>query len=193
MLPKEVPKEVKENLYQGERVLFSLKKQFRLELKPKYLIVTDRRVIYLDPKVLGRYDLIDIPYEKLEQVSFHKGPLASEFILKNEEGKIIKLPWMAREEATNVLNTICDSLNAIAVEHVTVQKKKGLLDEDVLLKRPPELISRTIPMTRVIEKRRVETEEGPAEKLKKLKELYDAGVVNEQEYEEKRKKLLEQL
>ena len=193
MPPKEVPKEMEENLYPGERVLFSLKKQFRLELKPKYLIVTDRRVIYFDLKVFGRYDLSDIPYEKLEQVSFHKGPVASEFILKNEEGKIIRLPWMEREEATSVLNTICDSLNAIAVEPVSIQKKKGLLEEDVLLKKPTELISRTIPMTRVIEERKAKPEEGPVEKLKKLKELYDAGVINEREYEEKRERLLEQL
>ena len=48
-------------------------------------------------------------------------------------------------------------------------------------------------MTRVIEERKVKAEEGPAEKLKKLKELFDAEVINEQEYEEKRKKLIEQL
>ncbi|MCK4733544.1 MAG: SHOCT domain-containing protein [Methanophagales archaeon] len=44
-----------------------------------------------------------------------------------------------------------------------------------------------------MEERKAKTEEGPAEKLKKLKELFDAGIINEQEYEEKRKKLLEQL
>jgi hypothetical protein len=74
MPQKEVPKEVEENLYPGEKISYSLKKKIRLEAKPKYLIVTNRRVMYLDQKILGRYDLSDIPYEKLEQVSFHKGP-----------------------------------------------------------------------------------------------------------------------
>jgi len=193
MKKKEIPKEVEENLYPGEQILYSLKKKLSLEARPKYLIVTDRRVIYLDLKILGRYDFIDIPYEKLEQVSFHKGPVASEFVLKSEEGRIINLTWMEREEAKSALKAIQDSLNAIAVEPVSIQKKKGLLGEDLLLKKPPELVSRTLPMTRVIEERKVKAEEGPAEKLKKLKELYDAGVINEQEYEEKRKKLLEQL
>ncbi len=143
MPPTNVPKEVKDNLYRGERVLFLLKKLFSLELKPKYLIVTDRRVIYLNLKVLGRYDLNDIPYEKLEQVSFHKGPVASEFILKNKAGKNIRLTWMERGEATSVLNTVCDALNAFAVEPVSIQKKKGILGEDVFFKKPPELITRT--------------------------------------------------
>ena len=193
MSQNEIPKEVEENLYPGEQISYSLKKKFRLEAKPKYLIVTDRRVMYLDQKILGRYDLSDIPYEKLEQVSFHKGPVASEFVLKSEEGRIINLTWMEREEATSALNAIQDSLNAIAVEPVSIRKKKGLLGEDLLLKKPPELVSRTIPMTRVIEERKAKAEEDPAEKLKKLKELYDADVINEQEYEEKRKKLVEQL
>ena len=193
MSQNEIPKEVEENLYPGEQISYSLKKKFRLEAKPKYLIVTDRRVMYLDQKILGRYDLSDIPYEKLEQVSFHKGPVASEFVLKSEEGRIINLTWMEREEATSALNAIQDSLNAIAVEPVSIRKKKGLLGEDLLLKKPPEMVTRTLPMSRVVEERKTKAEEGPAEKLKKLKELYDAGIINEQEYEEKRKKLLEQL
>lgn len=193
MPQKEVPKEVLENLYPGEQISYSLKKKIRLEAKPKYLVVTDRRVMYLDQKILGRYDLKDIPYEKLEQVSFHKEPVASEFVLKTEEGGIINLTWMEREEATSALNAIRDSLNAIAVEPVSIQTKKGLLGVDLLLTKPPELVSRTLPLTRVIEGRKAKTEEEPAEKLKKLKELFDAGIINEQEYEEKRKKLLEQL
>ena len=86
MEKKEIPKEVEDNLYPGERIAYSLKTKIRLGAKPKYLIVTDRRVMYLDQKILNRYDLIDIPYEKLEQVNFHKGPVASEFVLKSEEG-----------------------------------------------------------------------------------------------------------
>ena len=100
---------------------------------------------------------------------------------------------MEREKATSALNAIQDSLNAIAVEPVSIQRKKGLLGEDLLLKKPPELVSRRSPMTRVIEERKAKAEEDPADKLKKLKELYDAGVITEQEYEEKRKKLVEQL
>ena len=193
MEKKEIPKEVEDNLYPGEQIAYSLKTKIRLGAKPKYLIVTDRRVMYLDQKILNRYDLIDIPYEKLEQVNFHKGPVASEFVLKSEEGGIINLKWMEREEATSALNAIQDSLNAIAVEPVSIQRKKGLLGEDLLLKKPPELVSRRSPMTRVIEERKAKAEEDPADKLKKLKELYDAGVITEQEYEEKRKKLVEQL
>ena len=73
----DAPKEITENLYPEERVLFCIKKKIKLELKPKYLAVTDRRIIYLDQKILGRYDLEDIPYEKMRGVYFRQGAIGS--------------------------------------------------------------------------------------------------------------------
>lgn len=43
---KEVPKEVSENLYSGENVFYCLRKKLAMELKPKFPVVTDRRIIY---------------------------------------------------------------------------------------------------------------------------------------------------
>lgn len=37
------------------------------------------------------------------------------------------------------------------------------------------------------------TEESPLDKLKKLKDLYDLGIINDSEYEEKRDKLLQKI
>jgi len=45
MEKKEIPKEVEDNLYPGEQIAYSLKTKIRLGAKPKYLIVTDRRVM----------------------------------------------------------------------------------------------------------------------------------------------------
>ena len=189
---EEIPPELSENLYPGEKVLFSIKKKLRTELKPKYLIVTDRRVIYLDQKILGRYELVDVPYEKMELVYFKKGKIGAQFTIRDEEGKEIDLTWMDKKEAENAIEAIRDALNAIAVEPVSIQKKKGLLGEEWLISKPKEVITKTLPMTQVIEKK-VPQKEDPLEKLKKLKELYEAGVISKEEFEEKKKKLLEQL
>ncbi|WP_083809319.1 SHOCT domain-containing protein [Archaeoglobus veneficus] len=50
-------------------------------------------------------------------------------------------------------------------------------------------------MTQVIEKTPAQkvNKEDPIEKLKKLKELYDLGILSEEEYQRKRKELLEML
>ena len=81
----DLPKEVIEHLYPGENVFFCIKKILPVELKPRFLAITDRRVIYLDQKILGRYVLKDIPYSKIELVLLEEGLVASKFGIKDEE------------------------------------------------------------------------------------------------------------
>ena len=188
----EVPSEVSENLYPGERVLFCVKKKVMTELKPKFLIVTDRRAIYLDQKILGRYEIADVPYEKMEMVYFKKGKIGAEFYIQNEEGMSIKLNWLEKSEAMSAMEAIRDALNAIAVEPISIQKKKGLFGEEWKITKPKEVVTKTLPMTKVVEKTTSQKED-PIEKLKKLKELYEAGIISKEEFEEKKSKLLDQI
>ncbi len=188
----EVPEEVKEILYPGESVRYCIRRKLINELKPKYLIVTDRRIIYLDQKILGRYEMLDVPYEKLEKVYFKIGGIGAKFVVKDESGKSIELTWMDKKEVKEAIEAIKEALNAIAVEPVSIQKKKGLIGEEWYLFKPKELIVRNLPMTQVIE-RKVTSKTDPLEKLKKLKELYEEGIITKEEFEEKKKKLLEQL
>ncbi len=90
-----------------------------------------------------------------------------------------------------MITSIRDALNAIAVEQVSIQKKKKLIGEEWLLKKPREMTMRSLPMTQVVEKKVKEEKEDPMEKLKKLKELHDMGVISDEEFEEKKKKLME--
>jgi len=188
----ELPKSVIRHLEPDEEVLFAIKKKISLE-KPKWLLVTDRRIIYLDEKVLGRYDLKAIPYQKLEQVTVKLGVMSSEFIIEGEENITLKLGWMNKKEARKAISAIKDALNAIAVEPVSIDVKKKLTSETWVLKKPKEFVTRTAPAGTLIHHPSTKKEEDPLEQLKKLKELYDMGVISPEEYEEKRKKLLEQI
>jgi len=191
----EIPPEISENLYPGEKVLYCIKKKLRTDLKPKFLAVTDRRVLYLDQKLLGRYDLEDVPYEKLEFVHYKKGKIGAEFEIKREDGHKLKLSWMDRKEATEAIEAIKDALNAIAVEPVSIKKKKGLIGEEMSISKPKELVTRTLPMTTIVEKSVSGSSEAedPLEKLKKLKELHEAGILTDEEFEEKKKALLDKI
>ncbi|WP_456421556.1 PH domain-containing protein [Thermococcus sp.] len=183
-----LPKSVLRHLEPGEEVLFSIKKKISVE-KPKWLLVTNRRIIYLDEKVFGRYDLKALPYQKLEQITVKLGIVSSEFIIEGEENITLKLGWMNKEEAERAINAIKDALNAIAVEPVSIEISKGLTSETWTLKKPKEFITRTVPAHQA----QPVVKEDPIEKLKKLKELYEMGVISQEEYEEKRKKLLEEI
>lgn len=188
---EKLPKGILENLSPGEEVLYAIRKKFSLEAKPKWLVVTDRRIMYIDEKILGRYELTAIPYEKLELVYAKVGKVSSEFLIKKEDGEEIKLSRMDKEEARKAIESIRDALNEIAVEPVSVERKKHLMSEEWVIHKPKEVVSRSIRME--ARKTAIRKEEDPLEKLKKLKELYDMGVISQEEYEEKRKKLLEQI
>ncbi|ASJ06036.1 PH domain-containing protein [Thermococcus pacificus] len=187
-----LPKSVLRHLEPNEDVLFSIRKKISME-KPKWLLVTNRRIIYLDEKVLGRYDLKALPYQKLEQVTVKLGIMSSEFIIEGEENITLKLGWMNKEEARKAINAIKDALNAIAVEPVSIEVNKKLTSETWVLKKPKEFITRTMPAYQPAQPVVKEEKEDPMEQLKKLKELYDMGVISQEEYEEKRKRLLEQI
>jgi len=189
---KDFPKVLSRHLEPNERVLFSIKRRTSLE-KPKWLVVTNMRVIYFDEKVLGRYEMKAIPYQKLEQVTVKLGIMSSEFIIEGEENINLKLGWMKKEEAKGAIGAIKDALNAIAVEPVTIDVNKGLTSETWVLKKPKELVSRTMYLGSPTQTSAPPAEEDPIEKLKKLKELLDAGIITEEEYEEKREKLLKQI
>jgi hypothetical protein len=115
--------------------------------------------------------------------------MSSEFVIEGEENITLKLGWMSKEEAKKAINAIKDTLNTIAIEPVSIEVSKGLTSETWTLKKPKEFITRTAPTHPA----QPVVREDPIEKLKKLKELYDMGVINQEEYEEKRKKLLEEI
>ena len=189
---EKLPKGIGENLQTGEEVLFAVKKKMGVE-KPKWLVVTDRRIIYLDEKMFGRYDMKAVPYEKLEEVYVKIGKMYAEFIIKQENGDEIKLDRMDKTKSREAIEAIKEAINRIAVEPVSIERKKHLTSQELWIHKPKEVISRAVRMeSRGVQVQQAQKED-PLEKLKKLKELYDMGVISQEEYEEKRKKLLDQI
>lgn len=190
----QIPKELSENLYSNENVLFCIKKRMKTELKPKFLGVTDRRIVYLDQKVLGRYNIEDIPYEKLKLVHFKSGKLAAEFTLTHEDGHEIRMSWMNKDEVKEAVEAVRDALNNIAVEQVTIKKKKGLMSEEWQISKPKEMVSRVAPVRpSYTEPDKQSNDVDPYEQLKKLKELLDADIISQEEYSAKRDALLSKI
>ncbi|RLG16889.1 hypothetical protein DRN63_03665 [Nanoarchaeota archaeon] len=183
----EVPEEVKGILAPGENVLCALKQRMIALEKPKYIIVTDKRVIYLDRKLLGRYEIIDFPYKRLKEVWFRFGKFGSKFILKREDGRMVELEWLKKDGALEVLDAIRKAIQAVAVEPISIEKHKKLIGEEWFIRKPMEVVSRAVIT------HQGEPEEDIAVKLRKLKALLDEGLITKEEYEEKRKELLSKL
>ncbi len=186
---KKLPKGLANSLEQGEEVLYMVKKKFALE-KPKWLVVTDRRIIFFDEKVLGRYELKAVPYEKLEKIVYHGGMIGSQFYIVLENGEKLEMSWMDKEESKKAITAVYEALREVSVEPPSLDKKKNLTSEDWVLHKPKEFITRS---ARSIPSQASTASGSGIELLRKLKELKDAGVISEEEYEQKKQALLDKL
>jgi len=128
-----------------------------------------------------------IPYERVEKIHLHIGAMASEFIIELEKGEKIILTWMNREESREAVNAIYNALKSLAVEPPVLEKKKGVVGEDWILHKPKELLVRSIGQQRQLQTSEIES------LLKQLEELRNKGVLTEEEYREKVKKILEKI
>ena len=189
----DIPEAVKKNLAADEEVLHAIRasRTLSMDLTPNTLAVTDQRVILVDHKVLGRYELMDIPYSKLETVRFEQGIAASHFTLKPEDGEPIEVTWLSKQGARKAIETIRDALDRIAVEPVSIQRTKKMLGrEEWVLHKPEELVYRRAASGG---KEEQASESDALARLSDLKKLLDAGAISQDEYDRKKEELLDKV
>jgi hypothetical protein len=188
-----IPEAVEKNLASGEDVLHVIRasRALSMDMTPKTLAVTNQRVILIDHKLMGRYELQDIPYSKMETVRFEQGVAGSHFTLKPEDGEAIEVAWLSRDGARKAIETIRDALDAIAVEPVSIQRTKKMLGrEEWVLHKPEELVYRRGSSVDDGEKT---SRSDPLEQIGRLKELLERGAISQEEYERKKRDLLDQV
>ncbi|MCS7386883.1 MAG: PH domain-containing protein [archaeon GB-1867-005] len=172
---KEIEKDIKEMLMPGEEVLF-VARQSRFKpggslATPNAIYITNRRVIFRNPKLFGlKKNYVDIDYRDISNIRVKKGIFSTEIYLKSRFlSDEVRLPAIDKEAANQVI----------------VYIRKGIRGE-----LPGQIISEkmTEPVIETPKKK-----EDPLELLEKLARLKEAGIITEEEFQEKKKKLLQQL
>ncbi|UCH37960.1 MAG: SHOCT domain-containing protein, partial [Candidatus Bathyarchaeota archaeon] len=136
------PKEILDNFEPGE-ILLEIIETYSLKNTPEWLALTDRRVMYLDKKLLGRYEFHAIPYMKMQNAIAKIGRMIwGEFIIQGEGDTIIHLKRLKKEGIISSFETMKKAINAIAIEPLSIIHKKGLFGEEWTLSKPPEMIMR---------------------------------------------------
>ena len=86
-----LPKKLLDNLEAGENVIDAIKTT-TIASKPDYTVLTDQRILYFNDKHLGRFELIVIPYSKLQTLEAERGFLTfGKMILRGENMEEISL------------------------------------------------------------------------------------------------------
>jgi len=163
---KDMLQEIKKNLEQGEQ-LIKIIETFSLKNTPELLALTDRRIMYFDKKMFGRYEFYAIPYMKMSGAKARVGKIWGEFIIEGEDESIIRLEKVKKEGIVSAFEAMKEAINAIAIEPLSIIHKKGLMVEEWRLSKPPEMIIRQ------------KIEDDP---FNILKSRYAKGEITEDEY-----------
>ena len=144
----EIPPQLLDNLAQGEEVKRILRTRSLFNI-PEFTFLTDRRVIYYNQKILGRFDLIDIPYSRMAGMKAERGMIANGTMsFTSEDGEEISLKRIPKDEIEDFVMALEVAINKIAVEAIRIKRKKGLAGkmnwefkknaEMIFKSRPPE-------------------------------------------------------
>ena len=178
-----LPEGVKKNLSSGEEIVSYLK-SFVIAERTNYVILTNLRLIYFDEKHLGRYTFKSLPFQKLLQVSAHKGAIVwGEVSLKMEDGSWYVVERVDRKDLANFIDALEIAYNSIAVEPISMKNKGELFGmSDWEFNKPPEMIFRQNPSI----------QSNPAEDpIVQLKMKFVKGEISEVEYRAKLRVLQE--
>ena len=184
---EKLPKNLLENLAPGENVIDALKTR-SIASKPDYTVLTDRRILYFNEKFLGRYELKVIPYQKLEEMKAERGRVRyGSIAFKDEDGEVVSLNRVSKEYLEPFVDSLEKALNDVAVEPVSIERKKGLMGKmEWRFLKPAEMVFVAKPTQRQQETRAAR----PLDPLEALKMRFVNGEITEEEYLRK-KKLLE--
>jgi hypothetical protein len=180
----EIPPGARVNLVSGESVHRVLK-TYSLLNKPEYTILTDRHILYFNEKILGRYDLSDIPYSRLLEMTAERGRLRFGSIeFTSEDKKEIKIKHVPKDDIQPFVEALEIAINNVAVEPISISRGKGLLGKRTWeFHKTPEMLFKSRPTRADTLERREFVKDAPEDDpLKKLKMRFVNGEITEEEY-----------
>jgi len=180
---EEIPKEVEELIAPNETILYIAKQKgskFKPDLKkrffPDMIILTDRRIIYIHPRglirgTIGMRDYTDYPYKDMRNIQLKRGTFRATLKITPktllEGGKMPKIEDINKHEAEDMFGIV----------------------REILMKKETE--PKAAPV--VVSPQPAKETLSPLEQLEKLAKLKEAGVITQEEFEDKKKELLKKI
>jgi hypothetical protein len=164
-----------------------------INISPDAVAITNRRLIFYRPKLLGRFTFEDYILFDLYDAHLKQGFLTSTFSAKHTSGRFLMMDWLPKGPALK--------LYRIAQE-MEEQARRARIQLDIELRRagasninvstappapPPEpiidatVVSSSTPASETMQR------------LKTLKEMLDGGLISQADFDERKKQILAEL
>lgn len=182
--------------------------QRHVELQPKKVVFTNRRIIVIDKYFIFGKSIKEFPYEKIEKIFLKSGLIGGFVYVREEDGTEVRIPFTKRFSIVPIRDALVELLNKYyAIERVTVDYSKFLIWEWLTIEKPPEavvrgrlpvgVVNQYAPSQEVHEKRSkvivIDPRENPFVTLERLREMRDRGEITEEEYRELKQKIFDMI
>jgi len=140
---KEIEKDVKDMLMEGEEILF-VARQARIKpggslFTPNAVYATNRRVIFRNPKLLGlKKNYVDVDYRDISNIRMKKGLFSTEIYLKSRFlSDEIKLPAIDKKDANQLMQIIRKGIEGLLPGQIISEIKTAPAIQRVVYPPPP--------------------------------------------------------
>jgi hypothetical protein len=149
---------------------------------PDGIVLTNKRFIMFRQKVLGRFDFFDYPWRDVKDVHVREEIMASKITLKSLSGTRSEIGWLPKSQARKVYR-IAQSQEEAAREF----RRQQMLEEQ------RASAAQTNVTTAVHAPGASPSNGDPLAKLTQLKQMLDAGLITQEEFDAKKSDLLSQM
>lgn len=180
---QQVIAKVRQILTQGEDILYIGVQKPMVSLSPDCVVLTNKRFIVYRPTLLGGANFQDHIWRDLCDAHLSEGIMRSTITMKTTKGTVLSLGDLPKAQARKIY--------AFA---------QGMEEQVLEERRQREMEERRAAAGGVIFHGSVPTpppappaQDDPLQKLKKLKDMADAGLITAQEYEAKKADILSRM
>ncbi len=160
-----IPDQITKTLMSDEEILYNIEKP--MTLKAPGLVLTNKRLIQYKPKTFG-VELKDYSWRDLNNVSMKEGLLTGDIKFEMDDDHEIKFENLPKNKIREIY--------ALAKE---IKERAHISSKTVVMQQPV-----AAPAS---------VREDPVAKLKQLKEMLDAGLVSQEEYDKTKAAILAKM
>lgn len=180
---KQVLLKVKQILTKGEKILYIAVQKSIMNLSPDCVVLTNKRFIVYKPKLLGGASFHDYIWRDLKDAQLKERMLRATLAMHTVEGQILTIVDLPKVQARKLYAFAQEMEEKVREERRLriMEEKRAAAGGIVLQGGVPTAQAPSTP------------QEDPVQKLMKLKEMLDAGLITTEEYDAKKADILSRM
>jgi hypothetical protein len=180
-----VVERVQQILTSGETISYiAVQKKPLLNIAPNCVVLTNRRFIVYRPKFLGGVSFEDYSWRDLQDARLQENILGSTLAMRTVAGRAVSVDHLPKEQARRLY-----SFSQEMEERVREERRERELEDKRAAAGGVVVSGMSAPAA---SPQAVPTSD-PVQRLKALKEMYEAGLITASEYASKRAEIISKM